>query len=66
MAEEKEGKLEQAKGNVKETVGNATGDKDLEKEGKDDKLAGKAKEYVENASDKANDTIDKLSDKFKK
>ena len=31
MAEEKDSKLEQAKGNVKETVGNATGDKDLEK-----------------------------------
>ena len=66
MAEEKDSKLEQAKGNVKETVGNATGDKELEKEGKDDKLTGKAKEYVENASDKANDAIDKLSDKFKK
>ncbi|CAD2080142.1 CsbD family protein [Jeotgalicoccus meleagridis] len=66
MAEEKDSKLEQAKGNVKETVGNATGDKDLEKEGKNDKFAGKAKEKVEQASDKANDAIDNLSDKFKK
>ena len=66
MAKEKDSKLEQAKGNVKETVGNATGDKDLEKEGKNDKFAGKAKEKVEQASDKANDAIDNLSDKFKK
>ena len=66
MVEEKDSKLEQAKGNVKETVGNATGDKDLEKEGKNDKFAGKAKEKVEQASDKANDAIDNLSDKFKK
>lgn len=66
MAEEKDSKLEQAKGNIKETVGNATGDKETEKEGKQEKLAGKAKEYVEKGSDKANDTIDNLSDKFKK
>ena len=63
---EKEGKLEQAKGNIKETIGNATGDKEVEKEGKQDKLTGKAKEFVEKGSDKANETIDNLSDKFKK
>ena len=32
-----ESKIEQAKGNVKETVGNVTDNKDLENEGKDDK-----------------------------
>lgn len=66
MAEEKDSKLEQAKGNVKETVGNATGDKEVEKEGRNEKVAGKAKEYVEKASDKANESIDNLTDKFKR
>ena len=59
MAEENK-KLEQAKGNVKETVGNATNNKDLEKEGKEDKASGKAKEVVDNAKEKANDVIDKF------
>lgn len=59
MAEENK-KLEQAKGNVKETVGNATNNKDLEKEGKEDKASGKAKEVVDNVKEKANDVIDKF------
>lgn len=63
---EKDSKFEQLKGNAKETIGNATGDKETEKEGKHEKVAGKAKEYVEKGSDKANESIDNLSDKFKK
>ncbi|WP_251520262.1 MULTISPECIES: CsbD family protein [Staphylococcus] len=55
-----ESKFEQAKGNMKETVGNLADDKDLENEGKEDKGSGKAKEFVENAKEKANETIDKL------
>ena len=43
-----EDKFEQAKGNLKETVGNVTDNKDLEKEGQNDKASGKAKEAVEN------------------
>lgn len=66
MAEERNGKLDQAKGNIKETIGNATGDKEIEKEGRNEKAAGKAKEYVEKASDKVNESIDNLTDKFKK
>ncbi len=38
-----ESKFEQAKGNVKETVGNVTDNKNLENEGKEDKASGKAK-----------------------
>ncbi len=34
-----ENKFEQAKGNIKETVGNATDNKDLETEGKKDKAS---------------------------
>lgn len=55
-----ESKFEQAKGNVKETVGNVTDNKNLENEGKEDKASGKAKEFVENAKEKATDFIDKV------
>ncbi|MDU3213301.1 MAG: CsbD family protein [Staphylococcus epidermidis] len=49
-----EDKFEQAKGNIKETVGNATDNKELEKDGKGDKASGKA------VKEKANDVIDKF------
>lgn len=55
-----EDKFEQAKGSIKETVGNATDNKELEKDGKGDKASGKAKEAVENVKEKANDVIDKF------
>ena len=55
-----EDKFEQAKGHIKETVGNATDNKELEKDGKGDKASGKAKEAVENVKEKANDVIDKF------
>ena len=55
-----EDKFEQAKGNLKETVGNVTDNKDLEKGGQNDKASGKAKEAVENVKNKANDLIDKV------
>ncbi|MBX5318416.1 CsbD family protein [Staphylococcus caprae] len=55
-----ESKFEQAKGNIKETIGNATNNKELESEDQEDKTSGKAKEFVENAKDKANDFIDNL------
>lgn len=55
-----EDKFEQAKGNIKETVGNAIDNKELEKDGKGDKASGKAKEAVENVKEKANDVIDKF------
>ncbi|SOC39041.1 CsbD family protein [Salinicoccus kekensis] len=61
-----ESKFDQQKGNIKETIGNATGDKDMESEGKKDKNTGKAKEFVENAKNKANDTIDKFGKGDKK
>lgn len=57
MSEEK---FEQAKGNIKETIGDATDNKDLEAEGKGDKASGKAKEVVDDVKDKANDLIDKV------
>ncbi|MFQ3871646.1 CsbD family protein [Staphylococcus sp. Mo2-1] len=55
-----ESKFDQFKGNVKETVGNAIGNDELEKEGKEDKASGKVKEVAENAKDKVNDIVDKF------
>ncbi|WP_026859939.1 MULTISPECIES: CsbD family protein [Jeotgalicoccus] len=63
---EKDSKFEQLKGNAKETIGNAVGNEKMEKEGMQEKAAGKAKEYVEKGTDKANESIDNFSDKFKK
>ena len=57
-----EDKFEQAKGSLKETVGNATDNKDLEKEGQSDKASGKAKEVVENVKEKAEDVKEKAED----
>ncbi|MBU3872347.1 CsbD family protein [Staphylococcus coagulans] len=55
-----ESKFDQAKGNIKETVGNISGNKELEQEGKEDKAAGKIKEVAENEKDKVNDLVDKF------
>ena len=43
-----EGELDKAKGKIKETVGVATGDRELEGEGKLDNLKGKVKDVAGN------------------
>ena len=45
------GAAREFKGNVKETVGKATGDAKTEAEGKADKVAGKAQNLVGSAKD---------------
>ncbi|MCG2499461.1 CsbD family protein [Staphylococcus epidermidis] len=55
-----EDKLDKVKGNIKETVGDATNNGNLEQEGKKDKASGKAKEVVDNVKDKASDVVDKF------
>ena len=55
-----EDKLEQVKGNIKETVGDASNNDNLEQEGKKDKASGKAKEVIDNVKDKASDVVDKF------
>ena len=55
-----EDKLEQVKGNIKETVGDATNNDNLEQEGKKDKASGKAKEDIDNVKDKASDVVYKF------
>ena len=47
------GKLDEAKGRAKKTVGEATGDKSLKDRGRIDRASGKAKKAVSGAADKA-------------
>lgn len=58
--------VDQAKGKVKQAVGDLTGNKDLKKQGKADERAGKVKEVVEHGSDKVEGVIDKVKDKVTK
>jgi uncharacterized protein YjbJ (UPF0337 family) len=50
--------LDEAKGRMKEAVGDLTDDDDIKREGKTDKLAGKAKDAVDNVRDKVQDSLD--------
>ncbi|MGH7007010.1 MAG: CsbD family protein [Stellaceae bacterium] len=65
------GTADKAKGTVKQGVGKATGDKNLEREGRIDKTKGHAKdiahharkgaeEVLENAADTASETADEI------
>ncbi len=56
-------KAEQAKGKVKEAVGDLTDDDELRREGKADNASGSAKEKVGDLKDKAEDVIDSVKDK---
>jgi uncharacterized protein YjbJ (UPF0337 family) len=51
---------DQAKGKVKEAVGDLTDDEKLKNEGKADQLVGDAKEVVQNVADKADEVIDDI------
>ena len=52
-----EGSFDQAKGKVKEGVGNLTGDQKLKGEGKADQAAGKVENAVGSAKDKIRETL---------
>jgi uncharacterized protein YjbJ (UPF0337 family) len=60
--DEIKGKAEQAKGFVKEKIGQATNDPDLEAEGTVERGAGKVREGVGQVKDKAKRAIDELKD----
>ena len=60
-----EGKADELKGNVKQGVGRATGDRDLQSEGQADELAGKGKGVVGSAKDTLDKAGDALSDAVK-
>jgi uncharacterized protein YjbJ (UPF0337 family) len=54
-----DGAGDRLKGNLKETGGDLTGDKDLKNEGKVDKASGAVKDKVGDASDAVKDVIRK-------
>lgn len=53
------GRMEEAKGSVKEVAGKAVGNKDLEAEGSVDKAAGKVQSTYGDAKEKVKGAIDK-------
>jgi uncharacterized protein YjbJ (UPF0337 family) len=55
-----EGGLDHLKGRVKETVGVATGDRELEGEGKLDQVKGKIKDVAGNIREGIKDKLDDL------
>lgn len=55
-----QGRVEQAKGAVKETTGKAVGNDRLQAEGKLDKAGGKIQSGVGDAKEKVKDAVDKL------
>jgi uncharacterized protein YjbJ (UPF0337 family) len=55
MNDETEGTLDRAKGKVKEAVGDATDDRDLEREGKMDQVKGGAKKAMGDLKDAGED-----------
>ena len=66
-----EGRFDEAKGDVKEAVGDATGNEDLEHEGKKDRTKGKAKQALGSTKDAAGkakeaaaDAVDSAKDRM--
>jgi uncharacterized protein YjbJ (UPF0337 family) len=63
--DEVKGKIDQAKGNVKEKIGHATNDPDLIDEGLTDQAKGHLREGVGTARRKIGDAIDDIKEKAK-
>jgi uncharacterized protein YjbJ (UPF0337 family) len=64
--DEVEGKFDQAKGKVKETIGRATNDRDLESEGEADNAGGKVREGFGTAKRKVGEAIEDVGDAIKR
>jgi uncharacterized protein YjbJ (UPF0337 family) len=64
--DELEGKLDQAKGSVKETVGRITNDRDLEAEGGADRTGGKIQEGFGTAKRKVGEAIEDIGESISK
>lgn len=61
LKDKAENKIDELKGQGKESVGKATGDRDLEAEGKADQTEGKVKQAGEHVKDAAKDVKDGLT-----
>jgi len=64
--DEVEGKFDQAKAKVKETIGRATDDRDLEAEGNADRVSGNVKEGFGTAKRKVGEAVEDLGDAIKR
>jgi uncharacterized protein YjbJ (UPF0337 family) len=64
--DEVEGKLDQAKGATKETVGRVINDRDLEAEGSADRTGGKVQEGFGTARRKVGETIEDIGEDIRK
>lgn len=64
--DEVKGKLDQAKGTVKETVGGALGDRDMEAEGQADRASGNVQEGYGTAKRKVGDAVKDVGDAIKR
>ena len=60
--DELEGKLDRAKGSVKEAVGKAVNDQDLEQEGRADRTGGKIQEGYGTARRKVGEAIEDIGE----
>lgn len=63
--DEMEGKLDQAKGAVKENVGKALNDRDLETEGAADRVGGNVQEGFGTAKRKVGEAVEDIGDAIK-
>jgi uncharacterized protein YjbJ (UPF0337 family) len=59
-----EGEIDKIKGNVKQGVGNVTGDRRTEAEGMGDEVKGNIKEGLADLGDKAEDLKQDIKDRF--
>lgn len=57
------GKMDKAKGRLKQAAGDLTGNDELEREGERDEAAGKIKETAEKVEDSVEDAVDSLRGK---
>ena len=64
--DEVEGKFDQAKGSVKETVGRAIDDRDLEAEGNADQASGEVQEGFGKVKRKVGDAVEDLGEAIRK
>jgi uncharacterized protein YjbJ (UPF0337 family) len=64
--DEMEGKWDQTKGAVKENVGRAIDDEEMETEGKADRLRGNVKEGFGEARRKVGESIEDIGDSIKR
>ena len=64
--DEMEGKWDQAKGRVKEGVGKAIDDRDLEAEGDADRVSGEAREGFGKAKRKVGEFVEDVGDAIKR